>query len=81
MVLVPPGTDLKKMQPTVNWLSKQSGAITFELAPGSLVVFNKALNMTWKHSIPTDSKKNVSGKRISLTYRQFLTKAELKEVV
>jgi len=79
MVLVPNGTVVKQI--TVNAMSQLPGAITIDLAPGSLVIFNKALNMEWKHSIPKDSKANVSGKRISLTYRQFLTKAEQEEVI
>lgn len=71
MVLTPPDANLKGVPITVNGLSKVPGSRVLELAPGSLVLFSNALNSTWKHSIPKDSKANVSGKRISLTYRHF----------
>jgi len=71
MVLIPPGVNLKHMQPTVNWLSKRPGAVVIELEPGSLIVFTNAFNRRWTHSIPKDLKQLVTGKRISLTYRHF----------
>jgi alkylated DNA repair dioxygenase AlkB len=71
MVLTPPDANLKGVLPTVNSLSKVPGSRVIELAPGSLIMFSNAFNSAWKHSIPKDSKVNVSGKRISLTYRHF----------
>jgi alkylated DNA repair dioxygenase AlkB len=72
MVMVPPGADLKGMQPTVDWLmANVMGSLVKPLAPGSLVLFSNAVNRTWKHSIPQDRKSEVTGKRISLTYRHF----------
>jgi alkylated DNA repair dioxygenase AlkB len=71
MVLTPPGASLKGVTITVNGLMKVSGSRIIELPPGSLVLFTNAFNRTWKHSIPMDAKGNVSGKRISLTFRQF----------
>jgi alkylated DNA repair dioxygenase AlkB len=71
MVLTPPGANLKGVPISVNGLSKVPGSRVIELAPGSLILFSNAFNRTWKHSIPKDSKANVSGKRISLTYRHF----------
>jgi alkylated DNA repair dioxygenase AlkB len=70
MVMVPPGTKLKG-ESTVNALSKLPGTRVIELAPGSLIVFSNSVNRAWKHSIPKDEKSEVSGKRISLTYRHF----------
>jgi alkylated DNA repair dioxygenase AlkB len=71
MVMTPPGANLKGVPITVNGLSKVPGSRVIELAPGSLVLFTNAVNQTWKHSIPKDRKSEVSGKRISLTYRHF----------
>jgi alkylated DNA repair dioxygenase AlkB len=71
MVLTPPDAKLKGVPITVNGLMKVPGSQTIELPPGSLVLFSNAFNRTWKHSIPMDVKGHVSGKRISLTYRQF----------
>lgn len=71
MVLTPPGANLKGIPITVNGLSKVAGSRVIELAPGSLILFTNAFNRTWKHSIPKDRKSEVTGKRISLTYRHF----------
>jgi alkylated DNA repair dioxygenase AlkB len=71
MVMTPPGADLKGVPITVSGLSKVPGSRVLELASGSLVLFSNAVNQTWKHSIPKDRKSEVSGKRISLTYRHF----------
>jgi alkylated DNA repair dioxygenase AlkB len=71
MVLTPPDAKLTGVPITVNGLSKVLGSRVIELAPGSLVLFSNAVNQTWKHSIPKDRKSEVSGKRISLTYRHF----------
>jgi alkylated DNA repair dioxygenase AlkB len=71
MVMTPPGAILKGVPITVNGLSRVPGSRVIELAPGSLVFFSNAVNHTWKHSIPKDRKSEVSGKRISLTYRHF----------
>ena len=71
MVLTPPGAILKGIPITVNGLSEVPGSRVIELASGSLVFFTNALNQGWKHSILKDRKSEVSGKRISLTYRHF----------
>ena len=71
MVMNPPGAILKGVPITVSGLSKVPGSRVIELASGSLVLFSNAVNQTWKHSIPKDRKAEVSGKRVSLTYRHF----------
>src|SRR6266478_6618842 len=71
MVMTPPGAILKAVPITVSGLSKVPGSRVIELASGSLVLFSNAVNQTWKHSIPKDRKSEVSGKRVSLTYRHF----------
>jgi len=71
MVLTPRGPNLKGVPITVNGLMRVPGAQVIELPPGSLLLFTNAFNQVWKHAIPVDEKGRVSGKRISLTYRQF----------
>jgi alkylated DNA repair dioxygenase AlkB len=74
MLLIPPDAKLKGIPITVNGLAKVQGARIIELAPGSLALFSNAFNRAktgWKHSIPKDRKSEISGKRISLTYRHF----------
>jgi alkylated DNA repair dioxygenase AlkB len=56
---------------TMNDVRREKDAIVLDLEPGSLVMFNGALNHTWKHAIPMAENKEVAGERISLTYREF----------
>ena len=56
---------------TMSDVRKEKDAVVLDLAPGSLVMFNGALNHGWKHAIPMAENKEVAGERISLTYREF----------
>ena len=70
MVLTPPGANLKGVQITVASLIQVPDSVAIDLPSGSMVLFANNFNRYWKHSIPKD-KKDVVGKRISLTYRHF----------